>query len=80
MKYLAHLFFLQCVLLLAVIQCGRESASPAPAPSYTPTPATPGGITPTAEPTKKPKDKEKALLEQNEADLLLIGEIMRGVE
>lgn len=86
MKYLAHLFFLQCMLLLALIQCGR-SGDPAPAPCPTATETevptyTPGAseTAPTPKPTKTPKDKEKALLEANEADLRLIAEIMRGVE
>lgn len=52
MKYLAQLFFLQCVLILAVIQCGREQAqAPAPVPAYTPTPSE----APTPKPTKTPK-------------------------
>ncbi len=74
MKYLAYLFFLQCLLVLAAIQCGRELA---PGPTLTPTPSE----APTPKPTKTAKPgKEKALFDQNAADVRRIEDIMRGVE
>jgi hypothetical protein len=53
MKYLAQLFFLQCLLVLAMIQCGREAAQ-APARQYTPSPSE----TCTPESTKAPKPEK----------------------
>lgn len=55
MKYLAHLFFLQCVLLLAAVQCGREGSRPASAPSVANTPTPCSTATPSLAPTKKGK-------------------------
>lgn len=69
-------------IFLTIATCGREADRPGTAP---PAPTVEASPVPTAEatpePTKKPKkDKEKALLELNEADSRLIDELTRGVE